>query len=87
MKTRWYQGTRISCPVKGSNWTKNQIDMRQISRRKSNLIGNMYKESTNTWKWPKTGKMRYRWDSELRRKGLGFGTSKGMNAIHRKIKE
>ena len=46
-------------PFKGpSSWTENQIDMRQINRRKSNLI--LYMQGIHTdMDIPKTGKVRH----------------------------
>lgn len=58
MLRRNCQGGRISPTLQGlSRWAKNQIDLRQINRRKSNLISNVGGIHTN--RKFQTDKMRY----------------------------
>ena len=63
-----YLGERIYSAFRSpSTWTKNQIDMRQINRRISNLI--LYIQGSHTnMEIPKAGKMRYICHSDLRKR-------------------
>ena len=66
-----------------SGQTKYQIDMRQINRRKSTLIGICMGIHIDI---PNTGTIRNICPSELRRRGQGSGTSEGRNALHRAMR-
>ena len=52
-------GASISCPLQDpSSGTKNQIDMRQINKRKSYFVAYIWGTHTDM-EIPETGKMRY----------------------------
>lgn len=65
------RGARMSCPLPGpASQTKNQIDMRKIKGRKSDLVAEVQVVHTDM-EIPTTSTVRCMCQSELRRRGLG----------------